>query len=78
MSRTTKASAVLSTWNDTEVLMDLLLFAQSALVAEAEKLSQLGAVSGASVCIALASRAYTLTQQLKTEMEMDHECLLEQ
>ena len=76
--RTTKDRSVLAGWNDTEVLIDLLLIAQSALVRDASELSQVRAVNAAIVCLALARRASDLIDSLRVELENDRESLLEQ
>lgn len=67
--RTTKDPLVLSTRNDAEVLADLLLIAQTQLVRDADQLSQCGAINGARVCLALASRAHDMRIKLTTEQE---------
>ncbi len=67
MSDTTKPPAVLSTRNDAEILSDLLRIAQAECIRSAEELSQVGALNGARVMLALAARAYELIDKFTGE-----------
>jgi hypothetical protein len=69
----TKGIDILSSRDDAKVLIDLLLIAQNACMQLADELSQCGAMSGASVLLALASRAYDMCERLKEGVDDDND-----